>query len=607
MQISSRLLLRAAIVITAALLLFGVLLSLSFTQQQASAIDSEWTAMHGYIQEYFDDQFVDDTGSGGIGESGFRESQASLKARLDNEGGVGDGDYLGEGDDAADAPVLIDNLMQFTDVIPATSFRCRWSGGGDGGNCLADASVTAVQELVDAHDAAGFSTDIIVYCGSGHTEAVTAGSFGVVAQTGLLGSDSDMSDGGPDTDPQVYAFDWGRNGWTDTVQSPTGANAIAAADTSAGGFSTPALPVESFACESEATDEEATACQANWVLSNPGGNIGNGNTNMAVIAGAGQTIDVRAGTVSSTIDGSGDNIVVPIDTLFGSGLSDVDPAKTTAVAGGTPMMSGIAATGLKMLGYDLVAKAFPNKGLAGYNTTLPEAQTSTGVSYTLDTISAYTAPAKVDTTAPVISTPTESNITDSSADISRTVTSGEPATSKIEYEVAGSGVWVTENDTVLNVNKTVTLSGLAASTTYNYRLTAYDAQANASSTETGSFTTAAPPCNNAKPTLNLATRFAYWASPADFNADPRRLTVRLRLTNAGTVSPDDDAANVQITSASNTNGAVLINTPYSFGNIAAGASADVDVLYTVPSGVTGFISNLSGSADDECGVSWPMP
>jgi hypothetical protein len=375
MQMSSRSLLRTVIVIAGTLLIIGVLLSMSITGQQASAVDDpEYTAMKGYINEFFVDQYIDDTGSGGIGESGFREDQAGLKARLDTDG---DGNILDEGDDAADAPVLVDNLMQLGDIIPGTSFRCRWNNAT--GDCLSDSSITMMQELVDDHDAAGFSTDIIVYCGSGHTEAPVTGAIGIVAQTGLLGSDSDMSDGGPDTDPHVYAFDWGRNGWKNVVAGYANTNAIAAAEASPGGYGTPTLPVQSTACEAEATTEEEVACQASWALQSTGGNVGNGNTNMSVINGASQTIDVRAGTISNTIAGAGNNIQEPINTLFNTGLSNVDPTNSVAVAGGTPMMSGMAAAGMKMLGYNLVANAFPNKGLAGYNNTLPEAQVSTGV------------------------------------------------------------------------------------------------------------------------------------------------------------------------------------------------------------------------------------
>lgn len=93
-----------------------------------------------------------------------------------------------------------------------------------------------------------------------------------------------------------------------------------------------------------------------------------------------------------------------------------------------------------------------------------------------------------DTTAPVVSGVTVSNITASSATISWTT--DEPSTGTVNYGTTSSyGQAV--NSTTLSTTHSVTLTGLTASTNYQYQIVAKDASNNTNNVTTGSFGTLA--------------------------------------------------------------------------------------------------------------------
>ncbi|MEK7817256.1 MAG: hypothetical protein AAB281_03280, partial [Actinomycetota bacterium] len=116
---------------------------------------SDWTVVKTAVNSYLTGT---QSGIGADGEEGYLMTQAQLKGRIDSNG---DGqsapttNYLGEGDDAANAPVLVDNLYTTANVIPGTSVRCNWSGAaGTTSSCMNDNRVSAVKARVDAHKAA---------------------------------------------------------------------------------------------------------------------------------------------------------------------------------------------------------------------------------------------------------------------------------------------------------------------------------------------------------------------------------------------------------------------------------------------------------------------
>ena len=414
--------------------------------------------------------------------------QTTLKSAIDSNA---DNIYLGEGDDAANAPVLIDNLMGQTNMIPATSFRCTWNT-----NCFDAANVTTVKNLVNAHEVAGFSTNVVDYCVSGHTEAATTGAWGYIAQTGGLGGA---------TVPKVYAFKWGRNGWTNSSIAPY-ANAGSMAGSDATATQSAATPLSQ--CAGLTPDSELVRCTAAYAIymTTSGGSntVTYNGTAFANVGLAGQTVDIRTGSLATTMSSAGSNIMVPLNTLFNSNLDKVNPTATTLIVSRTPMVGGIVAEGTKMLGFNMAAGGFLNGGLPGWNSLENEKQVTSGVNYSTPAVAAYPSPAAVDIMAPVINNTTGTAATGSTtANVVRNTS--EPATSKIALTGSdGHVVNLTNgmlNNTILNVDKTTALTGLHEFVTYTGTLTVYDAQANSASTAI-SFTTSdvtAPVISNVSP------------------------------------------------------------------------------------------------------------
>src|SRR5262245_61139506 len=95
----------------------------------------------------------------------------------------------------------------------------------------------------------------------------------------------------------------------------------------------------------------------------------------------------------------------------------------------------------------------------------------------------------LDTTAPTISARTTTNITSSSAVI--TWTTNEPATSQVDYGLTTSYGSSTALDPSLVTAHSVSLIGLAPSTTYNYRVRSVDAAGNQTVSANSTFITAA--------------------------------------------------------------------------------------------------------------------
>ncbi|MHB8859236.1 MAG: fibronectin type III domain-containing protein [Thermoleophilia bacterium] len=572
MQASSKLLSRTAIILA---LVLTTLLVVVFSSQQAKALStSQWETVRGYINSYYGG--TQSANAGLDGEAGFRMGKVALWNRLDSNGdiqpnagaavgsaGTAVTGVLGEGDDMANRPVLIDNLMGQTAYIPGTEFRCNWNTDQ---SCFSDSSITAIRQIVDAHKAAGFSTDIVDHCVSSQTAGPSTGGFGVIAQVpGALSSDTSLI-------PKVYIADYSRNGWRNNLVTASGTGAIAAPETSAGGFTAPGTVAN---CDAAATDLALMECQANWAISSTGGNVGNGSMDMTAVGNAQQSVDVRTGTIS-TLSTAGTNLQIPISTLFSTaGLANLDPTKTTVLAGRTQMGS-TGAIGLRMLGYTLIPNGSISTGISRWNGTQGEAQVAYGPGLPLQSTAAFTAPGKVDTTGPSVSSVSSLNVTTSSADINRVA--GEPATMKVEYGTAPGVYTGSVNNTVLNANKTVGLSGLSSSTTYYYKVTSYDGYANPTVSTEQSFTTATA-CAPGKPSLSLGAPAPHWGSYADYVAGI--LSVDWTISNTGATV----AHTVTLTSVSNTNGVTVSSgSPASYGDIAGGASGMQTIKYA------GFVS-----------------
>ena len=102
-------------------------------------------------------------------------------------------------------------------------------------------------------------------------------------------------------------------------------------------------------------------------------------------------------------------------------------------------------------------------------------------------------------------------------------------------------------------------------------------------------------CVPGRPNLSLTTPHAYWASYPDYLAGI--LSVDWTISNAG-----PNAYNVKITGSTNSNGVTVISgVPSTAVNIATGGSATVTIKYNIPVGVSSWHTDMTGSAQDECG------
>lgn len=110
----------------------------------------------------------------------------------------------------------------------------------------------------------------------------------------------------------------------------------------------------------------------------------------------------------------------------------------------------------------------------------------------------------LDTTAPTISARTATNITGSSATI--TWTTNEPATSQVEYGLTTGYGSMTTIDSALVTAHSVTITGIAPSTTYNWRVRSKDVAGNEAISANSTFNTAA--------TSDTTPPTATWSGPA---------------------------------------------------------------------------------------------
>ncbi len=438
----------------------GVAASLSLASGGMDAIDqTDWQKVAGYLDSYIDSQY----NANDDGEAGFLVTAAELKNRIDSNG---DNTFLGEGDDAANAPILVDVLNTWSTWLPATSLRVAWNS-----DAASQVNIDKIKTKVANHEAAGFSTDIIDYCLTGHTESVVTGAYGAIAQAGGFGS----------TPPKVYDLKWGRYGWNSGAHSYTNTKSIVG-DTLAG--STHTAATNGVDCSGETTDAGMTRCVAADALAK----VGAGTTPWdAASDGNYQPVDIRSATIDNSnktmanqTSGSAYVTQVPLPDLFdatAAGYQYIDPAgQKVFVTNRTQHTAGIAAVGLTMLGYDTT---FAKWGLPEWNNTIGE-QFTGGAGYPVGTYA-------IDETAPTITNGPTVTPTNDGAVI--TWTTDEPATTMLEWSTSQGGPYNKVNDTVLHANHTATLTGQAAGTTIYYRVSSYDGQANGVTTSEGSFTT----------------------------------------------------------------------------------------------------------------------
>ena len=575
MSASTKLMLRTAVIALGIVLIVGLLLSSIGTSEKANAMNpTEWATVADAIDTYIGNQYVpaDD------GEAGFLMTGTTLKSKIDSNN---DGTILGEGDDAADAPVLIDIYSPFATFIPGTSYRLVGSF-----TTAADATnAPAVAGKVSDHRAAGFSTDIVSYCVTGHTESPAAMGYGAMSAAGYFGSPNPVS----------VDLKWGRLGWGGAAGNPAYGNTKSYTPNLAA--PTPGPLATTTACAGVTPASELVRCAADNALMT----YGWVSAWDAVDDPLYQVVDLRS-TINNTIadqtTGGAYAIQNPLQTLFNptggtwDNLAKLDSsgAKNIVFVNRTQHTVGMAMQGARMLGYD--ANYF-TWSLPMWNNATPPAWpeqfdlATRGYDYPM-------ASGTVDTTAPTITAGPAATPSCGGATI--TWTTSEPATSRVEWSTTAGGPYTTVNDTVLHSAHSVNLVGLPDGTTIYYKVSSYDGNANGVTSAEGSFATPA----SGQPGLSLTKGAVYWASVADYNAGT--LSVDFQIGNTG-----PDASNAVIVGTVNTGGVTSSNTPTASQSIASGGSAAYTVTYTIPTSVTNFSTTVYMTADDPCGNGYAYP
>lgn len=99
---------------------------------------------------------------------------------------------------------------------------------------------------------------------------------------------------------------------------------------------------------------------------------------------------------------------------------------------------------------------------------------------------------------------------------------------------------------------------------------------------------------SSRPDLSISMTSSYWGNYTNYLN--RELSVDYSISNN---SAAVNAYGVEVTGSSNTDGVTLSSTtPVSAGDIAAGSSAPVTLVYHVPEGVGSFHANVTGTASD---------
>jgi hypothetical protein len=224
------------------------------------------------------------------------------------------------------------------------------------------------------------------------------------------------------------------------------------------------------------------------------------------------------GSGLTTADASGNNHAGTLtngpvwitDTPLGPRDANPPTAAMTAPAGGTTVSGtvvNVAATASDDVGVVGVQFLLDGAPLGSVDTSVPYAitwnsTTATNGTHTLgaratdaagnvgNATAVTVTVSNVDSTAPTISAVAASNVTTSGATV--TWTTNEPSTSRVDYGTTTAYGSSTPTDNSLVTGHSRTLTGLAPSTLYHYRVVSRDASGNEALSADATFTTAGP-------------------------------------------------------------------------------------------------------------------
>ncbi len=423
----------------------------------------------------------DTSGESGVvimGGSAAPTANGTLHKRVDS---TDDGIVLGEGDNAANSPIIVDAFTGTTVFIPGTSERINAANMADSAN------VDLIRNEVIKHRRAGLSTDIVVYCLTGHIQSPPVMALGALSQAHAF----DSSDPGGTIPPKVYGLKWGRLGWGGNTSAP----AYSSTFPTATNLMTPAataLPAAPADCPDTGGTPETVRCRAAVALATATG------SSLATASSSSLTntqlaIDVRPTLAALTpvwaqTTGATKTLNLPLSTLFsddGSGtfanLKNLDNSKTNWFTADSQHLPGMAAEGALMMGFTTSKIKIERWGNPAWNNTLPTQFSLAGRGYDYPFLTSATngSTELIDVTGPTLASgPTVSAITETSATVSWTT--NEPSTSVVNTGTSTAALNGPASTpvTVLSTSHSATVSGLSPGTKYYFRATSYDGMAN---------------------------------------------------------------------------------------------------------------------------------
>ncbi|MHB1464017.1 MAG: fibronectin type III domain-containing protein [Thermoleophilia bacterium] len=188
---------------------------------------------------------------------------------------------------------------------------------------------------------------------------------------------------------------------------------------------------------------------------------------------------------------------------------------------------------------------------------------------------------------PLVSAVTVQPANNGSARVSWTTNMPADSTVEVSTNMDDAGSWQpVGHDATLTSSHTVVATGLSPGISYSLRVKSRDA-AGTLSVSSGY----AVPISGAPPVLALNNTDVYWASYADYQN---------RLLSVGFVVHNESPAvarSVSITAASATKGvSVTSSLPAVIGDLAAGMSSQLTLVYHVPAGTWQFMTQLYSTA-----------
>jgi len=357
-------------------------------------------------------------------------------------------------------------------------------------------STTISQNLITAHcqTLSGLSASTTYYYqvestdASSNTATSTEGNFATAAApaapdfptTGVLDTANRANEGPPPSASWADALGFGFGVVVNTNQFAGGSSSPT------GGTNASYWSVETFGPEAEVVATIATKANNQTI----GLGLRLQQVGSANIDGYRCIFTPLAGTDSFAIQRV-DNGTSTTLTSIAQEASNADPFGCEAIGTTITLYANLSGAGYAALG-SVTDSTYPGAGYIGMDIV--------GTTIRADEFGGGTRNEEADTTAPVISSITVTNITETTATVNWTT--DEPATTQIDYgETAGYGSSTTLA-AALVTSHSQTITGLTAETTYHYSVLSTDAYGNSDGSTDATFATLATPGDTTAPVVS---------------------------------------------------------------------------------------------------------